>query len=414
MQMIEAPGWCFTKDQWEPEMWAKVFRKIAAEDFVYCTHTIPREDYCMIPGQCGLDYLADPEGRPSARRCGRWGERPSPGRGPAPRQGRRARVAFIREGPYAIPPNSRRGKGPFVTGSSRWTVSARPSVHRRRGRALLLGPAGCASGSSAPTAQERHPRSDGLRLFAPYGRGPSKSRPGRHGASPSIKSRIGVCQQENNVDPDLTVLQNLLAFAGYFDIPAARAQERALELLRFMALENRADARISELSGGMVRRLVMARALLNRPELLILDEPTTGLDPQSRHQVWEKLEALRLEGLTILLTTHYMEEASRLCERLLILDGGRLLVEGKPAELVRRHVGSHVIEVSRPAASLPDFLGARGIPYERIGQRLLVALEEGSDLYREIDGRFCEGSCTLRMATLEDVFLRLTGRELRE
>lgn len=230
----------------------------------------------------------------------------------------------------------------------------------------------------------------------------------------SIKSRIGVCQQENNVDPDLTVLQNLLAFAGYFDIPAARARERALELLRFMALENRADARISELSGGMVRRLVMARALLNRPELLILDEPTTGLDPQSRHQVWEKLEALRLEGLTILLTTHYMEEASRLCERLIILDGGRLLVEGKPAELVRRHVGSHVIEVSRPAAGLPDFLGARGIPYERIGQRLLVALEEGSNLYREIDGRFCEGGCTLRMATLEDVFLRLTGRELRE
>jgi lipooligosaccharide transport system ATP-binding protein len=164
----------------------------------------------------------------------------------------------------------------------------------------------------------------------------------------------------------------------------------------------------------MVRRIVMARALLNRPELLILDEPTTGLDPQSRHQVWERLEELRAAGLTILLTTHYMEEASRLCDRLIIMDSGRLLVEGPPAELVRRHVGRHVLEVVEPAAGLTAYLDKRGAQYEAYGHRLVVYTEEGGDLYREISERFCSGGCTMRMATLEDVFLHLTGRELRE
>ena len=229
-----------------------------------------------------------------------------------------------------------------------------------------------------------------------------------------VKARIGVCQQENNLDPDLTVLQNLVVFARFFDIPSTEAERRARELLQFMSLEQRAQARTAELSGGMLRRLVIARALLNRPELLILDEPTTGLDPQSRHQVWERLEELRASGLSILLTTHYMDEASRLCETLIIMDAGRLLVEGKPAELVARHVGRNVIDVIEPDGELPAFLDSRGTAYERIGHRLMVYLEEGNDLYREISGRFCKGGCSLRMATLEDVFLRLTGRELRE
>jgi len=229
-----------------------------------------------------------------------------------------------------------------------------------------------------------------------------------------VKARIGVCQQENNLDPDLTVLQNLVVFARFFDIPSTEAERRARELLQFMSLEQRAQARTAELSGGMLRRLVIARALLNRPELLILDEPTTGLDPQSRHQVWERLEELRASGLSILLTTHYMDEASRLCETLIIMDAGRLLVEGKPAELVARHVGRNVIDVIEPDEELPAFLDSRGTAYERIGHRLMVYLEEGNDLYREISGRFCKGGCSLRMATLEDVFLRLTGRELRE
>ena len=230
----------------------------------------------------------------------------------------------------------------------------------------------------------------------------------------AVKSRIGVCQQENNIDPDLTVLQNLEVFARYFNIPAAEATRRSRELLRFMALDHRENSRAVDLSGGMIRRLVMARALLNRPELLILDEPTTGLDPQSRHQVWERLEELRADGLSILLTTHYMDEASRLCDRLIIVDQGRLLVEGKPAELVRRHVGRHVIEIVDPAEGLPVFLRERGVLFENTGHRLIVDLEDGTALYREISERFCDGGCIMRMATLEDVFLRLTGRELRE
>ena len=163
----------------------------------------------------------------------------------------------------------------------------------------------------------------------------------------------------------------------------------------------------------MTRRLIIARALLNRPELLILDEPTTGLDPQSRHQVWERLEELRKGGLTILLTTHYMEEASILCDRLIILDSGRILVEGAPADLIRRHVGRHVIEVAEPPEGLSAFLSRKGVAFEHLGHRLLVTIDDGADLFREIEGH-CGGGCAMRMASLEDVFLKLTGRELRE
>jgi lipooligosaccharide transport system ATP-binding protein len=230
----------------------------------------------------------------------------------------------------------------------------------------------------------------------------------------TVKARIGVCQQENNLDPELTVLQNLEIFARYFDLPRDEARRRSHELLKFMGLDHRADSRTPDLSGGMVRRLILARALLNRPELLILDEPTTGLDPQSRHQAWERLEELRAKGISILLTTHYMEEASRLCDRLIIMDQGKILVEGKPAELVRRHVGRHVLEVVDPASGLTEFLHERGAAYESYGHRCIIYIEDGSDLYREISERFCNGGCTMRMATLEDVFLRLTGRELRE
>jgi lipooligosaccharide transport system ATP-binding protein len=148
-----------------------------------------------------------------------------------------------------------------------------------------------------------------------------------------IKARIGVCQQDNTLDPDLTVEQNLLVFAGYFSIPARQARTRANELLEFFALSNRRSAKVMDLSGGMIRRLTLARSLINRPELLILDEPTTGLDPQSRHQVWDRLEKLKASGLSAVLTTHYMEEATRLCDRLVIVDHGKILVEGSPAEL---------------------------------------------------------------------------------
>ena len=230
----------------------------------------------------------------------------------------------------------------------------------------------------------------------------------------TIKSRIGVCQQENNLDPDLTVQQNLEVFARYFDIPRKEARQRTKRLLAFIALQHRKDAKVIELSGGMMRRLVLARALINDPELLILDEPTTGLDPQSRHQVWERLEELRSQGLSILLTTHYMDEASRLCDRLVIVDHGQILVEGRPMDLIRQHVGHDVIEVAEPSKELQDFVNAQRMEHEDLGHRLVIYDREGEKMFRTISNEYCNEGCILRMATLEDVFLKLTGRGLRE
>ena len=230
----------------------------------------------------------------------------------------------------------------------------------------------------------------------------------------AIKSRVGVCQQENNLDPDLTVQQNLEVFAGYFNMSPMLARTQAQNLLKFMALDHRKDARAMELSGGMMRRMVMARALINQPELLILDEPTTGLDPQSRHQVWERLEELRAKGLSIILTTHYMDEAARLCDRLVIMDHGRILVEGKPLDLIKKYVGRNIIEVAEPSQALRDLVQSRNLQHEDAGYRLIIYIEDGDLLYNEISKNYCEEGCIMRMATLEDVFLLLTGRGLRE
>ena len=230
-----------------------------------------------------------------------------------------------------------------------------------------------------------------------------------------IKARIGICSQEDTLDPDLDVRQNLLVFARYFDIPRSRALRRSEELLRFFALDGRAGAAIGELSGGMRRRLTLARALLNEPELLILDEPTTGLDPQARHQVWERLEELKRQGLTIILTSHYLEEAARLCDRLMIVDHGRIIEEGTPLGLIQRHVGREVIEMVAPGAELRQLLREKAADFDDLGQRLIVYNQQDDDLFLQLVGEHCrDGACTLRPATLEDVFLRLTGRELRE
>lgn len=230
----------------------------------------------------------------------------------------------------------------------------------------------------------------------------------------TVKNRIGVCPQENNLDPDLSVRQNLEIFARYFNIPTAEARLRAGQLLSFIALEHRQHARISELSGGMIRRLVLARALINQPDLLILDEPTTGLDPQSRHQLWSRIEELKARGLTVLLTTHYMDEAARLCDRLMIVDQGKILVQGSPAQLIRDHIGAEIIEVAAPSADLRAFINRSGVTHEDLGHRLIVYLSSGEDFYHTLSREFCRSGCILRPATLEDVFLRLTGRELRE
>jgi lipooligosaccharide transport system ATP-binding protein len=231
---------------------------------------------------------------------------------------------------------------------------------------------------------------------------------------PRIKARIGVCQQGNTLDPDLTVAENLEVFSRYFGIPRAAARARTAALLAFVAMEQRGGAPVAELSGGLQRRLMLARALVNEPDLLILDEPTTGLDPQARHQLWERLGELRARGLTILLTTHYLEEAARLCSRLVIMDHGRILVEGAPRDLVREHAGVSVVEVAEPTAELRAFVRERGLRAEEAGHRLIISTDGGEELYRELTRRFCAGECLLRPATLEDVFLRLTGRDLRE
>jgi lipooligosaccharide transport system ATP-binding protein len=234
------------------------------------------------------------------------------------------------------------------------------------------------------------------------------------GSGREVRGRIGVCHQEDNLDPDFTVERNLVIFARYFGLDAVVAGKRARELLRFMGLAERADDSVEELSGGLKRRLMLARALINAPSVLILDEPTTGLDPQARHQVWSRVRRLRDEGVTILLTTHYMEEADRLCDRLVIMEEGKILVEGTPAELVEEHVGRSVLEVEGASEELAGLMAERGWEGERTGDRTLIYSAAGEEAYREVMERLDPTRCTLRMANLEDVFLRLTGHELRD
>ncbi len=229
-----------------------------------------------------------------------------------------------------------------------------------------------------------------------------------------IKRRIGICQQEDSLDPDLTVRDNLVGYARYFAIPRQEAQRRADELLDFFALQSRAKDKILILSGGLKRRLMLARALVNQPEFLILDEPTTGLDPQSRQLLWEKLAELKKQGLTILLTTHYMEEAERLCDRLVIVDHGQILVEGKPRDLVREHIGHTVLEIADPDQQVRDFLARETCRVEDLDRRILVYLDDGDELFLKLTRDVRTEGCTLRPAGLEDLFLKLTGRELRE
>jgi lipooligosaccharide transport system ATP-binding protein len=227
-----------------------------------------------------------------------------------------------------------------------------------------------------------------------------------------IRSRIGVCQQENALDPDLTVEENLMVFAGYFRIPSGTARTKTEELLHFFALEHKSKAKVMDLSGGLARRLTVARALINDPELLILDEPTTGLDPQSRHQLWDKLAELQTKGVTLILTTHYMDEAARLCNRLMIIDHGKILVEGDPEALIKRYAGDSVIEIEGVDKDLEEYLRQEGIRHDILNQRIIAYADNAAGDH--IRARFCTEKCTFRMATLEDVFLRLTGRELRE
>lgn len=229
-----------------------------------------------------------------------------------------------------------------------------------------------------------------------------------------VKAQIGVCPQEDNLDPDFTALKNLLVFARYFDMPAQLAHARARGLLGFLQLTEKANAKIDELSGGMKRRLLLARALLNSPRLLLLDEPTTGLDPQARHLIWHRVRALRDDGTTVLLTTHYMEEASQLCDRVIMMDEGKILLEGAPSELVAREVGREVVELWKPPPPVADFVRDAGWVFEQVEDRIIIRDQTGGHVARAVETHFPEQPRLIRGATLEDVFLARTGRTLKE
>lgn len=230
-----------------------------------------------------------------------------------------------------------------------------------------------------------------------------------------IKLALGIVSQSDSLDPDLSVLQNLLSYGRYFNMPRALTQRRAWESLALFQLEDKAHQDIDALSGGMRRRLLIARAMLHRPRILVLDEPTTGLDPQARLLVWEKLATVKSEGMTILLTTHYMDEAAHLCDRLVVMDNGVILVEGVPDALISRYVGADVVELRvNPAhmAGIAQRLTARGIEFEYGGDSLYFYGDSGADLG---DDASLNGYQLIRRpGNLEDLFLRLTGRGLRE
>ena len=232
-----------------------------------------------------------------------------------------------------------------------------------------------------------------------------------------IKASLGVVSQADSLDPDLDVFQNLLAFARYFDLPKETARRRAREGLELFQLLDKRSNRVEELSGGMRRRLLIARALINHPEILVLDEPTTGLDPQARLLVWDKLSLLKSQGITMLLTTHYMDEAAYLCDRLVVMDAGKILAGGAPSDLIRDTVGSQVVEIKTRHADKPALMAR--LESARIGARvedradtILLYAENGAPPPEDVglDGF----EVTRRPANLEDVFLRLTGRGLRE
>jgi lipooligosaccharide transport system ATP-binding protein len=232
-----------------------------------------------------------------------------------------------------------------------------------------------------------------------------------------IRSRLGVCPQQDSLDPELTVRENLVTYARYFGIARRVATARAAELLDFVQLSERANSKVEPLSGGMKRRLTIARALVNDPQLVLLDEPTTGLDPQARHLVWERLFRLKQQGVTLVLTTHYMDEAEQLCDRLVVMDGGKIVAEGSPRELIERYSTREVVELRfPPEEDLGDVAGKLsgiGERVEVLPDRLLLYAEDGDAAVAAVHARaLLPSSVLVRRSSLEDVFLHLTGRTL--
>ncbi len=273
----------------------------------------------------------------------------------------------------------------------------------------LLGPNGAGKTSTMRMIACMSPVSDGrLRVLG--------LDPATDGAM--IRSRIGLVPQEDTLDLELTVLDNLMIYGRYFDLPKKVIRQRAENLLEFSQLSDRAHDKVEPLSGGMKRRLTIARALVSEPELLILDEPTTGLDPQARHLLWDRLYRLKLQGVTLVITTHYMDEAEQLCDRLAVMDGGRFAAEDTPSALIARHSTREVVELRFAPDTYDDVAKQLDGVVERLEvlpDRLLLYSDDGDGTLAEVHRRGLHPDGTLvRRSTLEDVFLRLTGRTLVE
>ncbi|GAB3584958.1 ATP-binding cassette domain-containing protein [Leifsonia lichenia] len=240
--------------------------------------------------------------------------------------------------------------------------------------------------------------------------------PNSHG--PEIRSQLGVVPQADNLDTELRVRDNLIVYGRYFGLPGARVRKRADELLAFAQLEDKAKAKVDDLSGGMKRRLTIARALINDPRILLLDEPTTGLDPQARHILWDRLFRLKEQGTTLVLTTHYMDEAEQLCDRLVVVDKGTIMAEGSPAALIREYSSREVLEVrfgSERNSEVAEGLDGVGERIEVLPDRILVYSDDGeAELVRIAERGLHPITSLVRRSSLEDVFLRLTGRSLIE
>ena len=281
-------------------------------------------------------------------------------------------------------------------------------VDVRKGEAFgFLGPNGAGKSSTMRMIAAVSPLSEGsLRIL--------DMDPATHGSQ--IRARIGVCPQDNTLDSELSVVENLVVYGRYFGLSRAESSRRADELLGFVQLTDRSRAKVEALSGGMKRRLTIARSLINQPELLLLDEPTTGLDPQARHQLWDRLFRLKQQGVTLVLTTHYMDEAEQLCDRLVVMDKGLIVAAGSPAELIAEHSTREVMELRFGVGEHEAMAGRVADVAQRVEvlpDRLLLYTDDGEAAASAVHARgIAPLSSLVRRATLEDVFLRLTGRTL--